>query len=99
MPRCFFITGLGIEELTVDLVALRMHQFCNTIAELTTDILHRDICIFYRIMQRRSSQQFLVGCDRSDDLYRLHRMNDVRKAFAATLGVMMSLYGEDDRLV
>jgi hypothetical protein len=68
-------------------------------AELRTQLLHRHVGVLYRVMQRRCRQQLLIRRDGGYYLYCLQRMNNIRKTLAPTFCVVMSLDGEDDRLV
>ena len=73
-----------------------MHQIGYAIAELTADIFDCHVRIFNGIVKCCRCQQFLVGRDSGHYLDGFHRVHDIRKAFATTLGVVMRFDGEDD---
>ena len=51
MPGLFLI--LPIKQFTIDLVTLRVHEVCDTVAERLTQLLYRHVGIFDRVVQRR----------------------------------------------
>ena len=98
VPSLFLVCS-ACEYLAVQLVALRVYEFRHTFAELCTQLLNGYVGILNGVMQSSCCQQFLVGSDGSNDLHRLHRVNDIRESFAATLGVVVRFDREHNRTI
>ena len=80
-------------------VGFRLDKFRNALAEFAFDILERHSGIFYRIVQCRGGQKFLVVCHGGGNGDGFHRVDDIRETLPLAFCPLVRLDRKNNRFV
>lgn len=80
-------------------IRFRLDKFRNALAEFSFDILERHSGIFYRIVQCRGGQKFLVVRHGGSNRDSLHRVNYIRETLPLAFCTLVRLDRKNNRFV
>lgn len=80
-------------------IRFRLDKFRNALAEFAFYVLERHSGIFYRIVQCRGGQKFLVACHGRRNRDSLHRVNYIRETLPLTFCPLVRLNRKNNRFV
>ena len=80
-------------------IRFRLYKFCDTLTKLAFYVLERHSSIFYRIVQCRGGQKFLVASHGSGNRDSLHRVDDIRETLPLAFCTLVRLDRKNNRFV